>query len=469
MKRRGILPSWRTYGTLLKGYSQIDDWEKHPVQLDNVCSLYDQLKQYHTEHSSEYSNIPYNLLIEIFGKAQRFQRMYDVFNDMSSPEKPSPDIHTFTVLLIAIANRKLSSLVPTPPQDGLIDTLEDDEPAPPTLNELAHKNASDAKLIWRQLLRVCGEPDSHAIRAVLKPLARGRPSDQNFALDIVHEYLGLSRPGEQALPAKLELHPHTLESLLHACNYSRRYRFTLHYVQQVIDSGRALVLAREHMDLALEAHAALAPVDSGESDQALEMLQWMLRMHALPPAPELQGGIGPQIKPTASSYDLVALACWYSGDWRNICRTFDLMTGYASDQFRGEIQEAPKPQHLRGHILRPSSGFMSSFIRTAAKTYSLDNVRLTLNILEHFGFDRLDPKRDPPSPNMSRKQEKDHYFNTSKLMEALVVVLPRVLRSTEFGEKDKIRWEEVLKRAKKYVAKEGSSSEVKGNIKSIVL
>ncbi|KAF8516865.1 hypothetical protein JB92DRAFT_2908642 [Gautieria morchelliformis] len=455
MKRRGIRPTSRTYSTLLKGYAQIDDWERFPLQLDNVCSVYDQLRQHHGMvqpdggPDDELSNIPYNLLITIFGKAQRFQRMFDVFNAMPPKGPLAPDMHTFTVLITAIGNRQLSAFA-TPPEgkDAEADPL-------PSANELAYKNASDAKLIWRQLLRVCRTPDSHAIRAILKPLSRGRPSDQNFALDIAHEYLGLSPPGKQSIPAKLPLHEQTLEAVLATSNAARRYRYTLHYIQQVIDSRPVLLLNRKHMDYALHAHAALACMDPGESEQALEMLQWMLRMQALPRAPGLDrdtGGIGPQIKPATSTYDIVALACWNGGDWPNACRVFELMTGYSRDQFRGEMKAPPTSSSRQG--LRPSAIFMSSFIRAATKTYDPENVRQALNILGHYGLDNiLEEVTDPghPSQRKLRRQDSNRAFYASKLVEALHIALPQMLKSADYDQVLKTRWKDMLRRAEEII------------------
>lgn len=437
----------RTFSTLLKGYARIDEWEKFHLQLNNVWSVYEQLQKY---DGPDLSNIPYNLLIVIFGKAQRFQRMFDVFNSMPSKGPLAPDIQTFSVLITAIGNRQLSAFSNTPTDD------EDGQAAPHaplTATELAYKNASDAKLIWRQLLRVCQTPDSHAIRAIFKPLSRGRPSDQKFALDIAHEYLGLSQPGEQSIPAKLSLHEQTLEAVLVTSNLARRYRSTLHYVQQVIDSDQFTLLTRKHMYYAIHAHAALASLDPAEAGQALETLQWMLRMQALPPIPGPDGGIGSQIRPTSSTYDVVALACWNGGDWPSACRAFELMTGFPVDQFRGGIHAPPRRlTDAPGQGLRPSATFMSSFIKAAAKTHDPEEIYLALNILEYYGLDTLlERVSDPghPSRDESRKRDdKRHLSAQSKLFDALHVVLPQMLRSPAYDKATKIRWSDMLWRSK---------------------
>lgn len=454
MKRRGIKPTSRTFSTLLKGYAQIEDWEKYPLQLGNVCNIYTQVMQYHATVDEtggpreELSNIPYNLLINIFGKAQSFQRMFDVFNAMPAKGPLAPDMRTFTFLITAIGKRQISAISKTPTEG------EEEETPLPTANELAYKNASDARLIWRQLLRVSPNPDSHAIRAIFKPLSRGRPSDQNFAFDIAHEYLGLSRPGEQSVTAKLQLHPQTLESLLIVSNIAKRYRYTLNYIQQVIDSGCHSLLTRRHMDYALQAHAALACMDPGEAGQALETLQWMLRMQALPQAPGLDGGVGPQIRPATTTYDTVALACWNGGDWSSACHTFELMTGYSSDQFRGEMSDPPeKPLRMHEPPLRPSAIFMSSFIRAAAKTHDPENVRQALNVLDHYGVDAIleEATRPAQSPRDRLRKRENNLFHASKLVEALHMVLRRLLVSPDYNQSTKTRWKDILRRAEQVV------------------
>ncbi|KIJ51171.1 hypothetical protein M422DRAFT_203188, partial [Sphaerobolus stellatus SS14] len=400
MKRRGIKPTSRTFGTLLKGYTQIEDWSPYTTQLENVCSLYDQVLRYHTsikrdsQLRNDLSNIPYNLLIEIFGKAQDYRRMFDVSNSMDTTGPASPDIYTYTCLLNAIANRK--TIQPSLESDPLEEESgEVAVVAPPSPIEVAYKNADEAKIIWHQLLRICGSPDLHAIRAAILPLSRGRPSDQQLALDIVHEYLGLSRPGEKAIPSKLPLHAHVLSIILSICNRTSRYRYTIHYVEQVMDSDRRKTLAREHMELVLEAHAGLAALDPGEAEQAVETLQWMLRESALPQGRFEESGLGPQIKPTSSTFDLVALACFYGGDWKSMCRTFELMTGLESDNFRGELKR-PRPD-FQGQRMIPSGSFMACFLRLAAKSKDVDNIKQALNVFKFYDStlgDLLDSRVD---------------------------------------------------------------------------
>ncbi|KAF8530233.1 hypothetical protein BU17DRAFT_36176, partial [Hysterangium stoloniferum] len=454
MKRRGNRPTLRTYGTLFKGYTQIDNWDGFSLQLDNVSSLYDQLMR-HTENIKEsreptedLSNIPFNLLIEIFGKAQDFQRMYDVFNAMESKGPLAPDLFTFTALINAIGGRTLIRLSKTNDEIEDARPVVADHKASPSPTELAYKNAADAKLIWKQLIRTCGAPDAHALRAVFVPLSRGRPSDQNFILDIAQEYLGLSRPGERSLPSKMPLHPQTLNILLSTCNRASRYRFTIHYIEQIIDTRRASMLATEHMDLVMAAHAALASSDSGESEQALDMLEWMLRMSALPVAHIPESGLGPKIRPEQTTYDLVALACHYGGDWKSICRTFELMTGRSQEEFR-TLGPDRLPEDSR---MKPSGSFMACFIRTAFKMSDISNRKMALNVLQYYEpslvslFD-AQPRGDSAPP---RRRQMDSLLDANRFAEGLVAVLPQVIKSEEYDKDTKAACSKWLMRAKTF-------------------
>lgn len=224
MKRRGIRPHIRTFGALLQGYTQIEEWSRHTVQLKNVHSIWDQLSGFakNAEENEEVNLIPFNLLIKIYGKAGEYQKMYDVYNFLGEEGPLAPDIYTFTILLNAIAYRTKLDL------EGMPETIDS--------TAVAHRNAADARLIWRDLLRTCGTPDLPAIRAVLIPLAKGRSGDQALALDICQEFLGLGSPDrktERRPPIPIDQKTHRLISSL--CNGSDLLRQAL---QQSLESMR---------------------------------------------------------------------------------------------------------------------------------------------------------------------------------------------------------------------------------------
>lgn len=448
MKRRGIKPTSRTYSTLLKGYSEIEDWSNLHLQMQNVYSIYDQVQAYfenlkgrRDQAAEELNNIPYNLLIEIFGKAQEYRRMFDVYNSMDTKGPLAPNIITFTTLLNAISRRRTLKLSP---QD---DSAEDGSPL-----EVAYKNAADARVIWQQVLKLPDGPDSQCIRSVLVPLSNGRPTDQNLALDIVHEYLGFSRPGEARAPQKVKLHPQILALAMSIANKTAQYRATIYYLEQILDSKHRKVLAREHMELVIESHAALASSDSGEAGQALEILEWMLRESALPQSHAEESGLGNQVKPALRTFDLVALACFYGGDWKSICRTFELFSGQEVDSFRGDVRGKPRLV-VRDTQAWPSGRFMACFLRTASKTGDLENIRLALNVYQFYELvlaSILDPDKysGDSLEDVSAQRRRTH---AESLANGFISVIPHALES-EKDKASKSRWSAWLEKAKKFKA-----------------
>lgn len=389
MKRRGIRATIRTYGVLLQGYTQIEDWASHPAQLKNVDSIWDQLLQFTkaSGEEEELNTIPFNSLIKIYGRAEEYQKMYDVYHTLDKKGRLAPDIYTFTILLNAIANRTKLGLKGEPQEFLPLvretwSTIDDDESAnDPTA--VAYRNASDARLIWRDLLRTCGAPDSYAIRAMLVLLAKGRPNDQNLALDICYEFLGLAPPGERAKRTSIPIHKQTLNLILSICNNSDRFHHTLDYVRQLIsDSKRMESLTTEHMNLALKARAALVSSDHHRDHalKALETLKWMLRMSVIPRSDVDEGGLGPQIRPSCETYDLVALTCFYAKDWSTLSQTFEILFGF-------KVQEAANMASSSFIRLRSelSGSFVACLLHTAVESeYRHGNTLAVLSVMRRL-------------------------------------------------------------------------------------
>jgi len=446
MKRRGIKPTSRTYGTLLKGYTQIEDWSAFKVQLENVCNLWDQLQAYvenvgrDPDLQSDLSNIPYNLLIEIFGKAKDYQSMFDVYNSMDADGPILPDIFTYTILLNSIANRK--TLQPSPSLAALG-------------GDLLQRNADDAKLIWRQLLRTCGTPDTHSVRAVLVTLSRGCDADQKMVLDIARDYLGLSEPNSPVSHPKISLHGLTLNLILAMCNKTERYHHTLNYVEQAKNSNRRSILTREHIGFALEAHACLSSKDSGQAAAALETLEWMLQESALPQTHVRGSGIGPQIRPRPREFDAVALTCLRNSDWDGMCRTFELLTGHKCDEFRGPTKR-PRPNFGAPQVV-PSVPFIAWFLQLARSTGDHANMRLALHI---FGFyEPMLTNRLAYIPAGSADADAIHEVKRRRdslaLADVLKDILPFMMESA--NESEVKVWNAWLKHAKKVQATGGKT------------
>ncbi|GJJ15628.1 hypothetical protein Clacol_009906 [Clathrus columnatus] len=431
MKRRGVRPSIRTFGVLLQGYNQIEDWRNHSVQLKNVHSICDQLLRFVKEEGQdeEVNIIPFNSLIKIYGKTGQYQKMYDIYNELDKKGPLAPDIYTFTILLNAIANRK--KLDPEPYgyfedtsiasfdqwSDASENPQKDETTNPNDPTAVAYKNASDARLIWKELLEVCRTPDSYAIRAIIVILAKGRPSDQNLALNICREFLGLAPPGEKAKESLIPIHAQVLNVLLSMCNNSCRHRHTLQYVEQLLGPRRVEVLATEHMNLALEARAVLASTEHTRASEALETLKWMIRMAVIPRSRVSEGGLGPQIKPSGDTYDLVALTCFYAKDWSSLLETFAIMIGCKIENFSNHSSISSIHPHSE-----PSGSFIACMLRTVLECGNRSDALAVIDVMQYF---RMRLIQLFSLSNLTEKSPKD-YIQANRLVGAIAATVPLI-------------------------------------------
>ncbi|THH02432.1 hypothetical protein EW026_g427 [Hermanssonia centrifuga] len=423
MKRRGLKPNLRTFVTILTGYSRIDDWDTHTKQLANVHTLFDNYKQFveavreQDSRSPDISRVPYILYIKILGDATLYQKMFDVFYAMDQEGPLSPDHFIYATLLHAIADRRVLS-------EG------SQEP-------VSVQNASDAKLVWKQMVKASeklGFPiDAYALTGVLKALSGGRPTDQLLAFDIVRDYVGLSKPGETALPTKVPLNDFILQVVLGLCIVTRKYRLCMHYFQQVIDRptkpGQERIITWRHMEQVLRAYVAIAALGSmGEANQALETLEWMLREEIKDP------NSGYKIRPRLETYGLVLSACWRGADWVSATRTFELMTGYNGKDFRDGKTGAPRMEkRSKGRNIMPNSAVLSTLARAAVASKDRANMRQCLRIIDHlqgaeFFVNVNETRKGEAHPNelvtkamiRGKWEVKDRIFYNLKLASAIV-------------------------------------------------
>ncbi|GBE79525.1 hypothetical protein SCP_0207250 [Sparassis crispa] len=380
MKRRGFIPSLRTYTTMFAGYSSIEDWSEKTKQLENVHTLFENyLQRVHTlrDHDPddpELSVAPLAAYMRILGEAGEIQKMFDVYYAMDDQGPLAPNQFVFTAMFKGLLRRKA---ITSPAEHGL---------------DARAQNAADAKLIWRRMLRVAGKNpgfkiDSPLINSALTILGLGRASDQLFAFDIVRDHMGLTKPGEEA--PQRPLTPQMFMKALWLCHQSQKYRLCIHFFTQLVDriaAGKeAPILDRRHMEGVLKAYASLAAMGSmTESDQALSTLQWMLREDAT--------RNDAMLKPTLSTFTLVLIACWRGGDWSGAVRTFELMSGYNAEDFRHDITTGSKPRsekRSKGRNIMPDTVAMSYIARTALATEDVENAQQCLRIIDHIGMDHL--------------------------------------------------------------------------------
>jgi len=425
MKRRGFQPNARTYNVLLSGLSRIENWDDYGVQLKNARALWRSFLQYIEDfkrvnpgRGGNDSN-PAAFYILILAANKDYNAMFDVLNGLDEEGPFSPTEFVYTKAFQCIVRRT--------------------QLAPGDKEKVSYRNASDAKLLWKDLTkRAAKNPklvSSRVIIYFIKALVQGRPADQLYAFDVIHDYLGLSKPGEVAPPRRIEVNPMTLDVVLLLCLVTRKYRLCAHYAQQVIDESIAndqrTIPDYGHMDKVLQSYAAMTIAGSaGESDRAVETIEWMHQYHAL----------GWDVKPRASTYGWGLMSCWRGGDWANAVRITELMTGCHAEDFADDSKtSSPRlDDRTKGHMVVPDARDMSCLLRAALASDEVANMRQCLRMATFFGGLRSSRGTEymdvyleqDPNPN-SAVPKREELFYSAKVASTLAKVLTRVLEGTD--------------------------------------
>ncbi|KIJ70569.1 hypothetical protein HYDPIDRAFT_78511 [Hydnomerulius pinastri MD-312] len=386
MKRRGFPPNSVTYLTMLKGLSHVVDWSQHPQQLENAHKLYEyyqkhveSIKYHEPDNLAELTTAPLVAYITILGAANQHQKMFDVYFALDQEGPGAPDKFVYTAMLRAIANHH-------------------DAKGKMSVRDTA---ASDAKHVWLQVEKAMQkrpdfELDSRLIAAAISALTRGRPNDQNLALDITVEHLGLTKAGDSG-PSKLSKHLNTwtLDAALHLCIVMQKHRLCVHFMHQVMDrikfadSRFHSLVTRTHIHKLIRAHSALASLASpDESSRAMEALEWCLNNDAVHHIPAL--------RPNEQTYHLVLMTCYRNSDWEGALKTFQLMTGIQVDSFHAsegksppEVQKRPK-----GRNLEPDVETMAFITRTALATKEHTNCLQAMWLAEFVDVSKMLQNKD---------------------------------------------------------------------------
>ena len=413
MKRRGLKPVLRTFTTLMAAFMKVPSWEDRTKLLQNVHKTYDNFLEYvelvksHNPESPEYSVAPINAYLSILSRANQQQRMFDVYNSLDQSGPLSPDTITYTVMFGALGHSSTMA--------------SDDTPA---ARDLRERNASEARLVWRQLTKRLEQGDgsvivdAQLISSLLSVLALGRPADQVVAFDVLREYVGLAKPGETAPAATVQLSGALLSDVLWLCNAAKKHRLCVTFVQQLIAQESPL-LDRGHMDHVLAAYGALAATGSTtEASHALQMLEWMLEQ-------EVASDREHAIRPRLSTYTLVLVACWRAKDWESTMRTFELMTGYTAQDFADGATDTPQQAvRSRGRNILPDAAAASCIARAALETGDEAAMRQCLRIAHHLNLTRylsLEKGEAEVEPlRGATRFKKDNAFYAHKMASALV-------------------------------------------------
>jgi hypothetical protein len=442
---------------MFSGLSRIKHWDSHTKQLANAHALYEYFQRYmdgvkkNDPNSPELTVTPLSLYIKILGEAGEYQRIFDVYYALDQTGPLSPNIFIFTAMFRALSQWG-------PPSTSSIDEKAIIDP----------QNAYDARLLWRQMLRASERPpgfsiDPYVISTAILALSRGRAVDQSFALDIVREYLGLTKPEQVAHVGKVPLTVQTLAAALFLCTQMRDHALCVHFFKLVKSRperlGGASIIDRGHMEEVLKAYVAMATPGSG--DEPYQTLEWMLRQ-------EIKGPNGHKIRPAITTFNLVLKACWRSVDWPSATRTFELMTGYTAEHFddRRDPSESPTlRKRSKGRNLIPNAETMSYMVQTALASHKPAYVRQSLRMVHHVGIEHLfhltsgsnstgDPRKKSSKPAVLH-----HIRLATALSEAIEQIRSpdrtRSADSAAFGEL-KARASEVLQSASEKLTMEDS-------------
>lgn len=441
MKRRGFSPTLQTFTTFFGAFQSLGDWSKHTKMLENVHRLHDSYQQY-TEHvkaidpaSPELSVAPVTGYIKILTDAGLYQRMFDVLHAMADEGPLAPNQFTFAALFRGLSWRRATS------------------GGPEAQAAMCARNASDVKLLWRQMLKIAEknpqfEFDSHLITPAISALASGSPSDQLFAFDIVRDYLGLTKPGETPQPPRVQLSTHLLGEVLYLCNSSQKYRLGVHFFRQVVDhpDNRAIITHR-HVETVIRLFAGMSMMGSDEaSAQALETLEWLLQEEA-------SARNAGDLRPTITTFSLVLNVCWRNGDWASATRTFELMTGYNPDDFAdgSRVKEPEMQKRSPGRNIKLDTPAMAHIAHTALASQELANMRQCLRIIDHIGAERL-LHRPKALVDQSRSSQfmNDLEYYLAKLAKDLMEIVDEVVaKEPEMcSEEERERWKKIKSQAK---------------------
>lgn len=444
MKRRGFAPNLRTYGTLFQGYAQIEDWTVYTQQLENTYKLWDnyiELVNTHKLQGSDPHEIvsnPTTAYISILGKAGQWQRFFDVYNTISLDGPLLPCVFTYTAVLEALDSRRQLP--------GFTDA------------QVYSQNASDAKLIWKQIVKASEKlgfaVDSHLARSILRILSRGGPSDHLFAYDIIREYLGLSPPGQPPVKAKIPLNQFLLEPVLNLCVRAQKPSLCLHYLQQAMETEPGVVTG-SHCDIALYANAMQAAKGSlSESTRALEIVSWMLTQDALAAVSTRSDTL--PLRPRLKTLRLALVACWRGADWENAARIFERLTRYDVSKFAdGRRDLHPEDTaRLKGRRMEPDVSTMSLLARSALASGDVAHMRQCLRLVGHMGTAILEGK------NLNAQEgehDREVLYHRATYAQAVVDLANAALK-TDGAEgyaitgEEKKRWESLKKASKQQLS-----------------
>ncbi|KAH7343447.1 hypothetical protein B0J17DRAFT_713628 [Rhizoctonia solani] len=321
MKKRHIVPTVATYTTFMSAFAQAKPEVLTSLQLERVQKFYkdwiDQVLSAGADNATTGTLVhPAAAYISVLANAKLYQSIWDTFYDLSLDGPLPPNQFVFTSMFIAFAKRTTAPNDTTTSNDTTPGTPDDvasgeNIQATPDPSDVRMKNAQDARLLWRQVLRSLERRpfpvDSHLVVAALRALQHGGKPELDLGLSIIDEYLGLRAPdapvpSESAKP--LELNVRLLDSALSICNAAKRPDLARHFLDILTTPGhpQRSIVSTGAMNILIEAYASLR-----DTAQIIQTIDWMIREGALP------GGLS--VIPGSSSWCIALRACLAAQDW----------------------------------------------------------------------------------------------------------------------------------------------------------
>jgi hypothetical protein len=407
MKRRGFSPTVRTYQTMFKGLSRIEDWKTHTKQLSNAHTLYEYFQKYiaslkvHEPQSPDLTTQPLNDYTKILGDAGDFRKIFDVYYSLDRDGSFSPDHFFYTAIFNAISNREDS-----PEADASI------------------RGILDPKLIWDHVMKAHQSGkivvDSHLVASGIRALSRGRPVDQKLAFEIVRDWLGLTLPTDRERPKTGDrtscLTTFTLEAALSLCIAIKDYPLCLHFVQQAIGEFQS-----------------------------------------------------PKVNLDKTTCSTILTACWRCADWPTAATTFQNMTGFSVNDFRDEAGEMKWRNPRRRHEAKRmpivlDAECISSLLHVALASDSSANMRQCLRMVAFLGAETLFRDRALPITGdgvPTKKQRKQEIPHMLKLANVLKRTVRHVLDHRE-SELEVPQWTALMRAAEKVIRAQSDFKSVPG-------
>ncbi|KAF8605364.1 hypothetical protein BDV93DRAFT_490711 [Ceratobasidium sp. AG-I] len=406
MKKRAVVPTVPTYNLFLSAYAEADPKVLTPLQRERAQKIYSDWTSLVLSAKAGTSkgvdrSHPAAAYIDALANMGDFQAIWDVFYQLGSEGPLAPNEHVFTSMFLAIAKRNVQD------EEGLA--------------KIRARNAEDGKLIWRQVLRAVEKQpfpiDSHLVTSALRVLRHGGPAEHELAFTIIKDYLGLQAPDPSALvdisEPDVPLDTRAVDAALSVCMSADRHDLVHHFLNTLIhskDPHRSRAVTTSAMKYALISYAA-----AGNTRQALETIDWMLR----------ESGVrdGLDVKPGNSSWASAFRACIQTKDWSTAKALMQRLFGH----------------DLRHWVTIPDAETMYLILHSAYVSKPSDRRSHELQIRETLSMIELVIRRWAPAPARLAEVQPARVKRRLDFHKKLADLVKQVLLEFE-GLKNSSRW-----------------------------